>query len=310
MRSERLGEGVSAGGDAVSGNHLPNPLPLRVRRHSSTAQTPAKRVRRPREHARGGTVWQCRLRSTSSLREQETALGDQRAGRRRRSHAGAAESRHRALRTEEQRPGALRRSDAGSDAAAVFSCSPAPVARVVFGTSAPRPPVHPPAGYRHPTGACRPPAACRILAAAARTYGRSHSARVARRSNDGFRLAQPYIFSQLLTPADSLVNWPINPLATRQEETRRYASTRRGRATNTRRTSLRGFWVKRFVIECFPPSCLVDIVLVGQLVTPAPRDAVDSILGAEDWGLAQDRGEMCRSDRPVRTRETRTPRGA
>lgn len=111
----------------------------------------------------------------------------------------AAESRHRALHTEEQRPGALRRSDAGSDAAAVFSCSPAPVARVVFGTSAPRPPVHPPAGYRHPTGACRPPAACRILAAAARTYGRSHSARVARRSNDGFRLRN-HIFSANFSP--------------------------------------------------------------------------------------------------------------
>ncbi len=113
MRSERLGEGVPAGGDAVSGNHLPNPLPPRVRRHSSTAQTPAKRVRRSREHARGDTVWQCRLRSTSSLREQGTALGDQRVGRRRRSHAGATESRHRALRTEEQHPGAPRRSNAG-----------------------------------------------------------------------------------------------------------------------------------------------------------------------------------------------------
>jgi hypothetical protein len=64
VRRELLGEGVSAGGVAVSWNHLPNPLPPRVRRHSSTAQTPAKRVRRSTEHARGSRGWQCRLRGT------------------------------------------------------------------------------------------------------------------------------------------------------------------------------------------------------------------------------------------------------
>lgn len=37
MRSEQCG-GVSASDEAVSGNHLPNPLPPRVRRHSFTAQ--------------------------------------------------------------------------------------------------------------------------------------------------------------------------------------------------------------------------------------------------------------------------------
>lgn len=133
---------------------------------------------------------------------------------------------------------------------------------------------------------------------------------VVRRSTDRITYAQPSIFSQLHTPVASLPNWPINPLATRQEETARYASTRRGWAIKARRTSLRGRRVKPFVIECFPPSCLVDITPVGELVTPAPRDAVDSILGIEDWGLVQDRGEKCRSDRPVRTRKTRTPRGA
>lgn len=136
MRSERLGEGVSAGGDAVSGNHLPNPLPPRVRRHSSTAQTPAKRVRRSREHARGGSVWQCRLRSTSSSCERRTALGDQRAGERHRPRAGVAELPHRTLRTEAQPPGRHGGAMPGNDAAAVFGCSPVPVARVVFGTSA------------------------------------------------------------------------------------------------------------------------------------------------------------------------------
>ncbi len=49
-----------------------------------------------------------------SLREQETALGDRRVGGRHRPHAGAAELRHRTLRTEEQHPGAPRRSDAGN----------------------------------------------------------------------------------------------------------------------------------------------------------------------------------------------------
>lgn len=108
----------------------------------------------------------------------------------------------------------------------------------------PRPPVHPPTGYRHPSGSCRPTRGLpdpRPARPAAGAYGRSRSLGVVRRSNDGFRLAQPYIFSQLLTPAHSLRIWPINPLATRQEETRRYASTRRGRATNARRTSLHGF---------------------------------------------------------------------
>lgn len=102
---------------------------------------------------------------------------------------------------------------------------------------------------------------------------------VVRRSNDRITYAQPSIFSQLHTPVASLPNWPINPLATRQEETARYASTRRGRAIKARRTSLHGRRVKPFVIECFPPSCLVDITPVGELVTPGPRDAVDSILG-------------------------------
>lgn len=141
-------------------------------------------------------------------------------------------------------------------------------------------------------------------------HGSTRSRGVVRRSIGQFLLTRPVIFSQLLTPADSLPKWPINPLATRQEETARYASTRRGWAINTTRTSQHGRRVKRFVIECIPPSCLVDITPVGELVTTAPRDAVDSILGNEGWGLVQDRGEMCRSDRPARTRKTRTPRGA
>jgi hypothetical protein len=155
-----------------------------------------------------------------------------------------------------------------------------------------------------------PPAGSRPAGPAAGTCRHSRRLGVARRPNDGFQHPQPHVFSQLLTPVHCLGNWPSNPLASRQEETRRYASNQQGRATNARRTSLDALSVKPFVIECFPPSCLVDIVLVGQLVTTAPRDAVDSILGAEGWGLVQHRGEMCRSDRAARTRKTRTPRGA
>lgn len=45
-------EGASAGGVVVSGNHLPNPLPPRVRPHSSIARPAHSGVRRFPEHAR------------------------------------------------------------------------------------------------------------------------------------------------------------------------------------------------------------------------------------------------------------------
>ncbi len=98
-----------------------------------------------------------------SLREQETALGDRRVGGHHRPHAGAAELRHRTLRTEEQHPGRHGGAMPETVAAAGFSCSPAPVARVAFGTSA-----DPSAGTptdRMPPSVPVPPsplAACRI----------------------------------------------------------------------------------------------------------------------------------------------------
>lgn len=83
------------------------------------------------------------------------------------------------------------------------------------------------------------------------------------------------------------------PPCTRQEETARYASAQRGRAINAQRTSLCVLQMQRFVIERFPPSDLVDITPVGELVTSAPRDAVDSILGFEVWGTrAGPRGKV------------------
>lgn len=76
-----------------------------------------------------------------------------------------------------------------------------------------------------------------------------------------------------------------------------------------RRTSLGGRRVERFVIECFAPSCHVDIAGHAELVTSAPRDTVDSIMSIEGSGLVQNRGETCRSERPEKNGETRTPRG-
>lgn len=40
-----------------------------------------------------------------------------------------------------------------------------------------------------------------------------------------------------------------------------------------------------------------------------PRDTVDSIMSIEGWGPVQNRGESCRSERPDKNGETRTPRG-
>ncbi|RPK83547.1 hypothetical protein EES46_25330 [Streptomyces sp. ADI98-10] len=127
---------------------------------------------------------------------------------------------------------------------------------------------------------------------------------------DRIQHTQPIVFSQLRLGADPFTGWPDTPPPTRQERTARYAFTRRGRATLSKGTSLCASRVKRFVIERFTPRFLIDIELVGEGVTAGPRDAVDSILEIGDWGHVRHRGETCRSDRPVRTRETRTPRGA
>lgn len=127
---------------------------------------------------------------------------------------------------------------------------------------------------------------------------------------DRIQHTQPMVLSQLHLGAEPFAGWPDTPPPTRQERTARYAFTRRGRATLSKGTSLCASQVKRFVIERFTPRFLIDIELVGEGVTAGPRDAVDSILEIGDWGHVRHRGETCRSDRPVRTRETRTPRGA
>lgn len=134
--------------------------------------------------------------------------------------------------------------------------------------------------------------------------------KVVRREIESFAQTHPSLFSQLHTGAEPLAKWPANPLATREERTDPTVRTLRGRAMHARPTSTLGSRVERFVIECFAPSCLVDITPDGELVTPAPRDTVDSIMSIEGWGPVQNRGESCRSERPDKNGETRTPRGA
>lgn len=139
----------------------------------------------------------------------------------------------------------------------------------------------------------------------ARTYGK-----VVRREIAGFTPTHPSLFSQLRPRGEPLPKWPANPLATREERTTTVLRTLRGRAMHARPTSPPGPRVERFVIECFAPSCLVDIAADGELVTPTPRNTVDSIMSIEGWGPVQNRGESCRSERPDKNGETRTPRGA
>lgn len=141
-------------------------------------------------------------------------------------------------------------------------------------------------------------------------HGIARGAHEMRRADDGWAYAQPNVSSQLRTHSRSLAKRPANPLATWEERTACAPHTLRGRAMRAMPTSHRGLQVERFVIECFAPSCLVDNVPDRELVTPAPRDAVDSIMSIEVWGLVQNRGETCRSDRPDKNGETRTPRGA
>jgi hypothetical protein len=164
-------------------------------------------------------------------------------------------------------------------------------------TEEPAPPLaeeHPPhRGHRHRAGRGR--------TGADGTPGEVH------RSTDRFPRTRPTLFSQLPATAHPLPEPPPNPRSTCTERVWEGLRTLRGLATTTRRTSLHGPRVQRFVIECFTPSCHVDNVPVAELVTPAPLDTVDSILTSYGGGLVQDRGETCRSDT---TEEPRPPRGA
>ncbi|MDQ0984642.1 hypothetical protein QFZ71_001925 [Streptomyces sp. V2I9] len=311
MRRERFrgASGASADGEAVSGNHLPNPIPPRVRRHSSTAQTPAK--------ACAALEGACTSLSGMAMPVVSyTCLGAVEHGRpscfsrapeeacrtRRRGphpvsvgHAPAVPS-----------PGRVevRATRRGAPPARTRRRPPkGPTARSAGPSPAGRPSRRGPSGSRVPQriGRCVQPrttavhrASRRPAAAALRapdapgfTTARERTGAVfsgwlcARR--DRIQHTQPTISSQLHPGVLPFTGWPDIPPPTRQERTARYAFTRRGRATFAKGTSLRPSRMERFVIERFTPRFLIDIELVGEGVTAGPRDAVDFDL--ENRGL-------------------------
>ncbi len=327
-----VSRGASAGGEALSGNHLPNPIPPRVRRHSSTAQTPAKACAtlegacpslsgmampvvsytglgggehgRPSCFPRPPAVTRCtRRRGPHPVPVGHTVTEpsprDMTPRRVRRDARSSGDRR--------RRPDGRTTSPAGHPPITPrrprFSCATAhrSVTRP-RGTGAPSTPRRPAASLR---GGPNTPWFTGARERTGAVTGRRLCAR-----RDRIQHTQPMVLSQLHLGAEPFAGWPDTPPPTRQERTARYAFTRRGRATLSKGTSLCASQVKRFVIERFTPRFLIDIELVGEGVTAGPRDAVDSILEIGDWGHVRHRGETCRSDRPVRTRETRTPRGA
>lgn len=124
------------------------------------------------------------------------------------------------------------------------------------------------------------------------------------RRNDAFPHTLPYLFGQLPWPVPAPCTSRPNPRVTRVERGARRARTLRGLATGRRRTSQRADGVQRFVIEWFTPRCHVDIVRGAELVTPASRDTVDSIMTVVRRGTrAGPRGN-------VQERNARQERGA
>lgn len=272
---------------------FPTPYPQGYGVTPPSPRPPQKRARRWREHARARPVWQCRLCRTRAFGTANTVGRPVFRDTPRPSTGGGDGARTRSLLAT------LPRTTRNPS----LACSPAhrTTARPP-GASAPsarQRPSHPPflTRTRHATSTARE-----------RTGAVTMRRLCARR--DRIQHTQPMLFSQLHARGDPFAGWPDNPPPTRQERTARYAFTRRGRATLAKGTSLCASQVERFVIERFTPRFLIDIELVGEGVTAGPRDAVDSILKIGGWGTVRNRGETCRSGRPVRTRKTRTPRGA
>ncbi len=320
----------------MSGNHLPNPIPPRVRRHSSIAQTPAKACAMlegactsppgmampvvsytrlgTAEHGRPscfprrpGAAPRVRRRGAyRSLlatprrvhRRGRRALGGPSAALLRSGPGGGLPGGR-----PRERPG-LPRQAAHAGAGTVELVSHGASGRCARPRAAPV--RHPPRGAAAPARSA--PGTPRRAAPRERTGAVFSRWLCARR--DRIQHTQPIVSSQLQPRPPPFAGWPDTPPPTRQERTARYAFTRRGRATFAKGTSLCASRVERFVIERFTPRFLIDIELVGEGVTAEPRDAVDFDLEIGDWGHVRHRGETCRSDRPVRTRETRTPRGA
>lgn len=98
-------------------------------------------------------------------------------------------------------------------------------------------------------------------------------------------------FGQLLFPARRLGFRIINTPTTCGSTMPKDAEGAFGGPCGGRRTSQRAQRVKRFVIECFTPRCLVDLASDGELVTNAPPDTVDLIMGGLMGENMQDRGD-------------------
>jgi hypothetical protein len=179
--------------------------------------------------------------------------------------------------------------------------------------SGPAPPTHPPShgGIRSRAaaqGGARPPTrAPGSPLTPGRPRGRTGAVAGPagiRRSTDRFPRTRPHVFGQLPSHVHAPPEDPSTARSTCTERVWRGARTLWGPATGTRRTSLHGPRVQRFVIECFTPSCHVDNLPDGEPATPAPHDTVDSIMTVLRRGTrAGPRGN-------VLERQTRSMEGA
>ncbi len=120
-------------------------------------------------------------------------------------------------------------------------------------------------------------------------------------ATDRFPFRPPHIFSQLPGHGTPVPKRPPNRRSTRAKRVRTDLGALRGLATGARRASPPPPASRPFVIECFTPSCHVDIPALVQLGFPATPDTVDSILTVvrPAGDFVRDRGETCWSERPV-----------
>jgi hypothetical protein len=122
------------------------------------------------------------------------------------------------------------------------------------------------------------------------------------RATDRFPLHSPNTFGQLRRPGTPLPKRTANHRSTRAKRVWPPSGNLWGLATLVRRASRPPPAPRPFVIECFTPSCHVDIPALVQLGFPAAPDTVDSILTVVWRGIRSGpRGNVLeRETRPVR----------
>ncbi len=290
----------------VSGNHLPNPIPPRVRPHSSPggfrdalSRDTHRNVsgapfaaRWPVRRTRGRRPGRCPRRPRHpTARETPPPRPDRRPASR---NAPLHDPSEPALGRRIPRPLSGHRSripDSTAAAAEAGSDGPATTTRTRPARAAPSQ-----AGRR---GGRR--------ASTDRGEPTRAGSRAIHRAADRFPRPHAHLFSQLSKKGLTLPRRPPIQAPTCMNKAARAPRTLRGQATTPRRTSQRRPRVQRFVIECFTPSCHVDNVRSAEPAIRARRDTVDSILTVHGGGPVQDRGETCRSDI---TGEPRPSRGA